>query len=277
MRRGPEDPRPRSLLATSASRAPEQLRLAHPRSVVAGKARCRRTLDALSAPWAAAIGGLPPELASTIPDPERNARPLPQGALHRRRRQTPADVPPSPSKPATTAAANPRPTYAGSMWRASAKVGRGRPQWSGEHGADATGRSQKDRPEHGRRKPAGPPLSTGRPFRGGSGPDGGRPDKTDADACPSRSKAMASIHYCERSRRTRHVSMNPLGFVTLSPTGRRSNRSSRRFSPSPSANSSRNKIAGLRGPPLRSGPRKRGCSAGFRTGFFRVTEGNTLT
>ena len=49
MRRGPEDPRPRSLLATSASRAPEQLRLAHPRSVVAGKARCRRTLDALSA------------------------------------------------------------------------------------------------------------------------------------------------------------------------------------------------------------------------------------
>ena len=81
----------------------------------------------------------------------------------------------------------------------------------------------------------------------------------------------------ERARPTRHVSMNPLGFVTLSPTGRRSNRYGQRFSPSPSVNSSRNKIAGLRGPPLRSGPRKRGRSAGFRTGFFRVTEGNTLT
>ena len=82
MRRGPEDPRPRSLLATSASRAPEQLRLAHPRSVVAGKARCRRTLDALSAPWAAALGKLPPELASTIPrSGATTPRPLPQGAL----------------------------------------------------------------------------------------------------------------------------------------------------------------------------------------------------
>jgi len=81
----------------------------------------------------------------------------------------------------------------------------------------------------------------------------------------------------ERPRPTRHVSMNPLGFVTLSPTDRPSNRYSQRFSPSPSANSSRNKIVGLRGPPLRSGPRKRGCSSGFRTGFFRVPEGNTLT
>jgi hypothetical protein len=38
---------------------------------------------------------------------------------------------------------------------------------------------------------------------------------------------------CERSRWMRHVSMNPLGFVTLSPTGRPSNRYGRRFSPSP--------------------------------------------
>ena len=97
---------------------------------------------------------------------------------------------------------------------------------------------------------AGAPGSAGRAYRGGATPAAGAPDKTDADACPSRSKAMASIHDCERSRRTRHVSMNPLGFVTLSPTGRPSNRYSQRFSPSPSANSSRNKIPALRRPPL---------------------------
>ena len=107
---------------------------------------------------------------------------------------------------------------------------------------------------------------------------GGRPDKTDADACPSRSKAMASIHDCERSRRTRHVSMNPLGFVTLSPTGRPSNRSSRRFSPSPFGRIPR-EAKSPASAVLRSAPAdaSRRCSAGFRTGFFSVTEGNTLT
>jgi len=49
---------------------------------------------------------------------------------------------------------------------------------------------------------------------------------------------------------------DPLGFKTPSPAGRPGNRCSRRFSPSLSANSSRDKIAGLRGPPLRSGPRE---------------------
>ena len=103
MWRGPEHPRPRSLLATSASRAPEQLRLAHPRSVVVGKARCRQTLDALSAPWAAALGKLPPELASTIPrSGATTPRPLPQAlfvAVHSKPRQTSAPYPPRAQHP----------------------------------------------------------------------------------------------------------------------------------------------------------------------------------
>ena len=81
MRRGPEDPRPRSLLATSASRAPEQLRLAHPRSVVAGKARCRRTLDALSAPWARLSESSRPTLHRRSHDPERRRHALCRRAL----------------------------------------------------------------------------------------------------------------------------------------------------------------------------------------------------
>jgi hypothetical protein len=94
----------------------------------------------------------------------------------------------------------------------------------------------------------------------------------------SRSKATASIHDCEPSRRTRHVSMNPLGFVTLSPTGRPGNRSSRRFSPSPFGRIPR-ETKSPASAVLRSAPADawRRCSAGFRTGFLSVTEGNTLT
>ena len=125
---------------------------------------------------------------------------------------------------------------------------------------------------------ANPLRSTGRPFPSSGPPDLGPGQHGRLKATPSRSRAMASIlAWASVPRPTRHISMNPLGFVTLSPTGRPRNRYSQRFSPSPSANSSRNKIVGLRGPPLRSGPRKRGCSSGFRTGFFRVPEGNTLT
>jgi len=154
VRRGPEDPLPRSLLATSASRAPDQLRLAHPLSVVAlsvvaGKARCRRTLDALSAPMRDGCRMLPPDLPSTIPrSGATTACPLPQGALRRRRRPTAADMRPLPS-----ASPDPPPPrahdrrYAGRhCCHASAKDRRSRPQWSGEHGADAAGRSRVDRP-----------------------------------------------------------------------------------------------------------------------------------
>ena len=110
MRRGPEDPRPRSWLATSASRAPEQLRLAYPRSVVAGKARCRPTLDALSAPMRGGSRKAPAR--PCIDDPAiRSDRPLPQGALRRRRRPTAADMRPLPSaSPASITDASPRPT-----------------------------------------------------------------------------------------------------------------------------------------------------------------------
>ena len=125
---------------------------------------------------------------------------------------------------------------------------------------------------------AGAPGSAGQPYRGGATPAAGAPDKTDADAYPSRSKGMASIHHCERSRRTRHVSMNPLGFVTLSPTGRPSNRYEPTIFPfALRANSSRNKIAGLRGPPLRSGRRFASVQRRLSDGLFSVTEGNTLT
>ena len=170
MRRGPEHPRPRSLLATSASRAPEQLRLAHPRSVVVGKARCRQTLDALSAPWAAALGKLPPELASTIPrSGATTPRPLPQGALRRRRRQTAADMRPLPSaSPASTAAASPRPTIRRRhCCHASAKDRRSRPQWSGEHGADAAAGAEWSADTRRRKPPAlcGQPAGHFRPAR----------------------------------------------------------------------------------------------------------------
>ena len=182
----------------------------------------------------------------------------------------------APSDPPPPRASDRR--YAGRhCCHASAKDRRGRRTWSGEHGVDATGRSRVDRPAHSRRKPpalCGQPAGHYRPAvpnLRGPGQDG--------RLKPSLALEGHGVdpYMGERARPTRHVSVNPLGFVTLSPAGRRSNRSSQRFSPSPSANSSRNKIAGLRGPPLRSGPRKRGCSAGFRTGFFRVTEGNTLT
>ncbi len=105
-----------------------------------------------------------------------------------------------------------------------------------------------------------------------------RPGQDGRGRLSSRSKAMASIHDCERSRRTRHVSMNPLGFVTLSPTGRPSNRSSRRFSPSPFGRIPR-ETKSPASAVLRSAPAdaSRRCSAGFRTGFFSVTEGNMLT
>ncbi len=118
------------------------------------------------------------------------------------------------------------------------------------------------------------PGSAGRPYRGGATPAAGAPDKTDADPCPSRSKAMASIHDCERSRRTRHVSMNPLGFVTLSPTGRPGNRSSRRFSPSPFGRIPR-ETKSPASAVLRSAPAdaSRRCSAGFRTGSLASPRG----
>ncbi len=105
-----------------------------------------------------------------------------------------------------------------------------------------------------------------------------RPGQDGRGRLSSRSKAMASIHDCERSRRTRHVSMNPLGFVTLSPTGRPSNRSSRRFSPSPFGRIPR-ETKSPASAVLRSAPAdaSRRCSAGFLPGFFSVTEGNMLT
>jgi len=154
--------------------------------------------------------------------------------------------------------------------------------WAARHGRANMGRRNGPEP---RRSPeawatqvARAPGSAGRPYRGGATPAAGAPDKTDADACPSRSKAMASIHDCERSRRTRHVSMNPLGFVTLSPTGRPSNRYEPTIFPfALRANSSRNKIAGLRGPPLRSGRRFASVQRRLSDGLFSVTEGNTLT
>jgi len=150
--------------------------------------------------------------------------------------------------------------------------------WAARHGRANMGRRNGPEP---RRSPeawatqvARAPGSAGRPYRGGATPAAGAPDKTDADACPSRSKAMASIHDCERSRRTRHVSMNPLGFVTLSPTGRPSNRSSRRFSPSPFGRIPR-ETKSPASAVLRSAPAdaSRPCSAGFRTGFSASPRG----
>ena len=150
MRRGPEDPRPRSLLATSASRAPEQLRLAHPRSVVAGKARCRRTLDALSAPMGGGSRKAPARpCIDDSHDPERRRHALCRRALFAavdgQPRQTCAPYPPRAQHPPPPRAHDRR--YAGRhCCHASAKDRRSRPQWSGAHGADAAGRSRVDRP-----------------------------------------------------------------------------------------------------------------------------------
>ena len=72
--------------------------------------------------------------------------------------------------------------------------------------------------------------------------------------------------------------MIPLGFVTLSPTGRPSNRYEPTIFPfALRANSSRDKIAGLRGPPLHSGRRFASVQRRLSDGLFSVTEGNTLT
>jgi len=77
---------------------------------------------------------------------------------------------------------------------------------------------------------ANPLRSTGRPFPSSGPPDLGPGQHGRLKATPSRSRAMASIlAWASVPRPTRHISMNPLGFVTLSPTGRPSNRYSQRF------------------------------------------------
>ena len=199
------------------------------------------------------------ELTATSNPAQPVAAPSPGTSNHRRR------------EPATDDTRRMSPHLPVTRWaRPLAMVGR---TWGSRNGPEP-----RRSPEAWATQVAGAPGSAGRPYRGGATPAAGAPDKTDADACPSRSKAMASIHDCERSRRTRHVSMNPLGFVTLSPTGRPGNRSSRRFSPSPFGRIPR-EAKSPASAVLRSAPAdaSRRCSAGFRTGFFSVTEGNTLT
>ena len=219
-------------------------------------------------------GGLPPDLH--VGDPEPWSAPfLPQGeltAINGNPTQPGAGALPGheqPPPPRTCGRRHPAHEAAPSVtrWaRPLAMVGR---TWGRRNGPEP-----RRSPEAWATQVAGAPGSAGRPYRGGATPAAGAPDKADADACPSRSKAMGSIHDCERSRRTRHVSRNPLGFVTPSPTGRPSNRSSRRFSPSPFGRIPR-ETKSPASAVLRSAPAdaSRRCSAGFRTGSLASPRG----
>ena len=214
---------------------------------------------------------LPPDLASTIPwIRSDDGAPSAMRALFAAVDGQPrADM-----RPLRSASPDPPPPlaydrrYAGRhCCHASAKDRRSRPQWSGEHGPDAAGRSRVDRPTLRPRKPfalCGQPAGHFCP----ASPDLRSRTRRTLKAYRLRSRAMASILTWASARPTRHFSMGPLGFVTLSPAGRPSNSYSQRFSPSPSANSSRDKIAGLRGPPLRSGPRKPWVQRRLSDGLF---------
>ena len=133
-------------------------------------------------------GGLPPNLASAIRQSGAPTLSVSRGrALRRRQRQSNAASRGRPPRARATTAATTDDARRMS-WRLLVTRRASPPAMLGEHRAGATGRSQDDRPKHGRRKL--PALWAGRPHRGGATPAAGAPDKADADACPSRSKAM---------------------------------------------------------------------------------------
>ena len=115
-------------------------------------------------------------------------------------------------------------------------------------------------------------LSTSNARRNGPGEDKRVSENSGRHMSSSFRGGLAIIHCVQKpyyrtlfrratGRKTPVSCRVPSVLLTPSPASRRKNLCGQRFSPSPAANSSRNKIAALRGPPLRSGPRKRGCSA----------------
>ncbi len=187
-------------------------------------------------PWAAALGKLPADHASTIPrSGATTARPSAAGRssppstanrgrhapptlrepnIHRRREPTTGDTPAS-------IAVTRRRRIGEAVHNGQVNMGR-----TQQAGAEWIGR-------HSSTQAASPLRSTGRPFPS-SGPRFAVPrTRRTLEAYPSRSRAMASILTRRAHPSEASCQRNPLGFVTLSPTGRPSNRYSQRFSPSP--------------------------------------------